>query len=70
MESLIEKKPHHTSNKSVSIDIYKSVSTQDMEDTDVQELKNPQFVAVYAKEIFEYLRTVEVTQFKFLDSIG
>ena len=33
-----------------------------MEESDFQELKNPQYVSLYAKEIYDYLKTVEVYQ--------
>jgi len=32
----------------------------EMEDADIKELNNPQYVPQYAKEIYNYLRTVEV----------
>jgi hypothetical protein len=69
LESFQEKKLHHNHTKSMAIENANSISSPtfksfpnfaEMEDADIQEINNPQFVPQYAKEIFNYLRTVEV----------
>ena len=60
-----EKKVYPNHSKSMVLEPFlfptqKSHSTKDMEETDIQEINNPQYVPHYAKEIFVYLRSIEV----------
>lgn len=68
-EPFQDKKLHHNHTKSMAIENANPTTTPtlkafpnyaEMEDADIQEINNPQYVPQYAKEIFNYLRTVEV----------